>query len=137
MPLVLFFKEACMGKDRLNKKVGYGMLAAFYAPLLTEKQQSMLEMYCDEDLSLSEIATQLSISRQAVSDNLNRAYDRLDELENHLQLFSSFVSMQQRVKRCGELLKLVDASAVTSVYLKEAIDVLSETPELKGGKDGV
>ena len=62
-----------MGKDRLNKKVGYGMLAAFYAPLLTEKQQSMLEMYCDEDLSLSEIATQLSISRQAVSDNLNRA----------------------------------------------------------------
>lgn len=126
-----------MGKDRLNKKVGYGMLAAFYAPLLTEKQQSMLEMYCDEDLSLSEIATQLSISRQAVSDNLNRAYDRLDELENHLQLFSSFVSMQQRVKRCGELLKLVDASDVTSVYLKEAIDVLSETPELKGGKDGV
>lgn len=123
-----------MSKDRLNQKVGYGLLAAFYAPLLTDRQQALLELYCDEDLSLSEIAGQLSISRQAVSDNLNRAYDRLDELENHLQLFSSFVSMREQAERCRSLLKLVKASPETQAYLNEAISVLAEQ---KGGKDGV
>jgi predicted DNA-binding protein YlxM (UPF0122 family) len=126
-----------MGKDGLNKKVGYGMLAEFYAPLLTDRQQAMIELYCDEDLSLSEIAGQLSISRQAVSDNLNRAYDRLDELENHLQLYSSFVAMRRQVERCSALLKMVVASPDTKSFLTEAMESLAEGPERKGGKDGI
>ena len=126
-----------MGKDGLNKKVGYGMLAAFYAPLLTDRQQAMLDLYCDEDLSLAEIAGQLSISRQAVSDNLNRAYDRLDELENHLQLYSSFISLRRQVEHCSALLKMVIASPDTKSYLTEAIETLGEGTERKGGKDGI
>jgi len=120
----------------LNKKVGYGMLAAFYAPLLTDRQQALLELYCDEDLSLSEIAGQLSISRQAVSDNLNRAYERLDELENHLQLYSSYVRMRKQSQACRELLKRVKASPETQEYLDQAILSLIEG-EGKGGKDGI
>ncbi len=125
-----------MSKDGLNKKVGYGMLAAFYAPLLTDRQQALLELYCDEDLSLSEIAGQLSISRQAVSDNLNRAYERLDELENHLQLYSSYVRMRKQSQACRELLKRVKASPDTQEYLDQAILSLIEG-EGKGGKDGI
>ena len=125
-----------MSKDGLNKKVGYGMLAAFYAPLLTDRQQALLELYCDEDLSLSEIAGQLSISLQAVSDNLNRAYERLDELENHLQLYSSYVRMRKQSQACRELLKRVKASPETQEYLDQAILSLIEG-EGKGGKDGI
>ncbi len=126
-----------MSKDGLNKKVGYGMLAEFYAPLLTDRQQTLIELYCDEDLSLSEIAGQLSISRQAVSDNLNRAYERLDELENHLKLYSSFVSMRSQLERCKSLLTQVKATPDTENYLKEAIDAINMGIERKGGKDGV
>ncbi len=125
-----------MSKDGLNKKVGYGMLAAFYAPLLTDRQQALLELYCDEDLSLSEIAGQLSISRQAVSDNLNRAYERLDELENHLQLYSRYERMRKQSQACRELLKRVKASPETQEYLDQAILSLIEG-EGKGGKDGI
>ena len=126
-----------MGKDRLNRKVGYGLLAEFYAPLLTDRQQTLLELYCDEDLSLSEIASQMSISRQAVSENLNRAYERLDELEQHLQLLSSYVAMNKRVKRCLELLNCVEASPETERFLDEAIDALLEDGGQKGDEDGV
>lgn len=125
-----------MAKDRLMKKTGYGMLAAFYAPLLTDRQQTLLELYCDEDLSLAEIADQLSISRQAVSDHLNRAYDRLDELEGHLNLYGSYLNMQKRIEHCSQLLKKVDASPGTKAYLEEAMETLSEGHE-KGGHDGV
>jgi predicted DNA-binding protein YlxM (UPF0122 family) len=126
-----------VGKDRLNRKIGYGLLAEFYAPLLTDRQQTLLELYCDEDLSLSEIASQMSISRQAVSDNLNRAYERLDELEQHLQLLSSFVAMSKRVKHCLELLNRVEASSETRRFLDEAIDTLLEDGGQKGSKDGI
>ncbi|MDI9520039.1 MAG: sigma factor-like helix-turn-helix DNA-binding protein [Bacillota bacterium] len=126
-----------MSKDGLNKKVNYGMLAEFYAPLLTDRQQTLIELYCDEDLSLSEIAGQLSISRQAVSDNLNRAYERLDELENHLKLYQSFILMRGQLERCRALLNQVEATESTRTYLKEAIDALNEGIDRKGGKDGI
>ena len=129
--------EALVGKDRLNRKVGYGLLAEFYAPLLTDRQQTLLELYCDEDLSLSEIASQMSISRQAVSENLNRAYERLDELEQHLQLLSSYVAMNKRVKRCLELLNCVEASPETERFLEEAIYALLKDGGQKGDEDGV
>lgn len=126
-----------MGKDGLNKKVGYGLLAAFYAPLLTDRQQALLQMYCDEDLSLSEIAGQLSVSRQAVSDNLNRAYDRLDDLENHLKLYNSYMSMRGNIAACRNLLKNVNASPDTLEYLRQAIELLDEDNALRGQEDGI
>ncbi len=126
-----------MSKDGLNKKVGYGMLAEFYAPLLTDRQQTLIELYCDEDLSLSEIAGQLSISRQAVSDNLNRAYERLDELENHLKLYQSFVKLRSQLTHCRTLLSQVEATDETLQYLQEALLTLSEGSDKKGGKDGI
>ena len=86
---------------------------------------------------MSEIASQMSISRQAVSENLNRAYERLDELEQHLQLLSSYVAMNKRVKRCLELLNRVEASPETERFLDEAIDALLEDGGQKGDEDGV
>lgn len=124
-------------KDGMNKKLAYGMLAAFYAPLLTDRQQALLEMYCDEDLSLSEIAAQLSISRQAVSDNLNRAYERLDELETHLRLHKDYIRMQKQAQRCRELLKMVTASPDTKRFLDEAVEALGEDGEQQGENYGI
>ena len=71
--------------DRLNKKIEYSILLSFYGGLLTENQRSLVSMYCDEDLSLGEIAEQLSVSRQGVSDSLNRAFDRLNRFEECLE----------------------------------------------------
>ena len=126
-----------MGKDGLSKKVGYGLLAAFYAPLLTDRQQTLIELYCDEDLSLSEIANQLSISRQAVSDNLNRAYDHMDELEERLEMYRGYLKMRKEAAFCYALLEKVKASPDTDCYLEEAMALLHDSIVQKGNEDGI
>lgn len=115
-----------MSNDRLGKKVNYGLLAAFYAPLLTDRQQTLIDLYCNEDLSLSEIANQLSVSRQAISDNLNRAYEHLDSLEERLSLYQSYLQMRKDAVSCRALLCKVEASADTAEYLRSAMALLDD-----------
>ena len=115
-----------MSADRLSKKVAYSALADFYEPLLTDKQRAFLTMYCDEDLSLSEIAERTRISRQAVSEHLNRAYLRLDTLEAQLRLFERFQEMRASVTRCLDHLERVSATADTQGHLARAQAILRD-----------
>ncbi len=48
------------------------LLFDFYGELLTKKQQEIYQQVVLEDYSLSEVAQQLSISRQGVHDMLRR-----------------------------------------------------------------
>ena len=57
------------------------LLLDIYGPLLTQKQQEALDMYLNEDLSLSEIAENTGISRQAAQDSIKEAEQRLQEWE--------------------------------------------------------
>lgn len=110
--------------EGLSKKVAYGALADFYAALLTEKQRDLLSMYCDEDMSLSEIAAREGISRQAVSEHLNRAYQRLDTLEAQLGVFARFRDMRASVSACLHHLSQVKATAATEAHLDQAQGIL-------------
>ena len=49
-----------------------------YSPLLTEKQREITELYFNYDLSLGEIAEQKGVSRQSVSDCLNKSRKQLE-----------------------------------------------------------
>ena len=57
------------------------LLYDYYGKMMTEKQQEYIEMRYNQDLSLGEIAEVLSISRQAVYDNLSRAEALLKNME--------------------------------------------------------
>lgn len=48
-------------------------LMPFYLSLLTERQQEILKLYFYEDLSLTEIAENLNISRNGVYDTLKKS----------------------------------------------------------------
>ena len=52
-----------------------------YGGMLTDKQKDCFDMRYNQDLSLGEIAQELSISRQAVYDNLSRAEALLKNME--------------------------------------------------------
>ena len=52
-----------------------------YGDLLTERQKLCFDMHYNQDLSLGEIAQELSISRQAVYDNLSRTEALLKNME--------------------------------------------------------
>ena len=64
------------------------MLLDFYGELLTDKQRECFDLHYNEDLSLSEIAEQLGISRQGVWDNIRRAEASMQEIEEKTGLIT-------------------------------------------------
>lgn len=57
------------------------LLFDYYGDLLTERQKTCFDMHYNQDLSLAEIAQELSISRQAVHDTLSRTEVLLKNME--------------------------------------------------------
>ena len=66
-----------MAQDEISKKVELNWLSAFYGGLLTDKQRQVLTLHCEEDLSLTEIAQEVGISRQGVYDAVRRGESQL------------------------------------------------------------
>ena len=57
------------------------LLFDYYGDLLTERQKLCFDMRYNQDLSLSEIAAELNVSRQGVYDNLSRTEGQLKKME--------------------------------------------------------
>lgn len=66
-----------------------------YKALLTNKQREYIELYYHEDLSLSEIASELGVSRNAVHDNIRRSEKLLIGYEEKLEIY------EKDRKRCA------------------------------------
>lgn len=87
----------------MEDKIKSGYLYDFYGELLTEHQRNVYEMSILEDLSLSEIADALSISRQGVHDLLKRCDHQLEDYESRLHLVEKFMNIRADVIRINEL----------------------------------
>lgn len=92
-------------QELLERRVQFSRLYDLYGPLLTEKQRRIYEMHELDDLSLSEISEELSISRQGVSDQLTRVRARLEELEGLL----GFAVVLERI--AGDAEAILDGNA--------------------------
>lgn len=57
------------------------LLFDYYGELLTQRQRLCFDLHYNQDLSLSEIAEELEVSRQGVYDNLSRAEALLRNME--------------------------------------------------------
>ena len=68
----------------MEKNVIIGILYEYYGELLTEKQSESIELYYLEDLSLTEIADVMKISKQSVSENIKRSEKALLNFEDKL-----------------------------------------------------
>lgn len=87
-----------------EKIVQIALLFDFYGQLLTDKQIEMIDMYYNNDLSLSEISEQLGISRQGVYDTLKRAEKTLFEYENKLGLVNRFIEQKEGLSEINRML---------------------------------
>ena len=79
----------------MEKKVEVSLLLDFYKGLLTERQSEMMELYYNEDLSLSEIAENEGITRQGVRDAIKRAETLLFEMEEKLGFAKRFENLEE------------------------------------------
>ncbi len=70
----------------LEKNIRVCDLFDLYGTFLSEKQQSFIKEYYFLDNSLSEIASNFQVSRQAVLDSLGKSEKKLEEFEKKLSL---------------------------------------------------
>ncbi|MBO5777043.1 MAG: DNA-binding protein [Clostridia bacterium] len=61
-------------------------LRAYYGGLLTDKQNKMIELHYDDDMSYGEIAEMFQVSRNAVLDSITKGVKHLEEYESVLKL---------------------------------------------------
>ena len=106
------------------------MLFDFYGQLLTNRQQEIMEMFYADDLSLSEIAQESGISRQAVYDLLRRTERILEGYENKLQLADKFAQQSSRITRIGELTLLAQKTKNLAL-LDKISEIIQEINELE------
>ena len=85
----------------MEKKVEISILLEIYGKLLTEKQYEYMNYYYNEDLSLSEIAENDGITRQAVMRILQKTSKKLEEYEQKLQIMEK----QKQIKKNIEQLR--------------------------------
>ena len=91
----------------MDKKVEISMLCDIYGKLLTEKQFEFINDYYNNDLSLSEIAENNNITRQAVRDIIKKGERKLFEYEEKLLFMKKTISQEQKIQAIlSELTKI-------------------------------
>ena len=94
------------------------LLFDYYGDLLTERQRSCVDMRYNQDLSLSEIAEELGVSRQGVYDNLSRAEALLRNMEEKTGCVQRAMETRKAVR------EILDAANKLLTYQDEDVSVL-------------
>ncbi len=105
----------------------------FYGELLTDKQKEIYELYYQNDMSLSEIAAELEISRQAVRDQLKRTEKILSDYEDKLRLVEKFMANKNSASKIRDLIdelerknELSRDSLILAEKIRSAVDEIIE-----------
>ena len=97
----------------MEKNVEISVLCELYGKALTEKQYEVLTDYYNNDLSLSEIAENNNITRQAVRDIIKKGENKLYELEENISLMKKVLAEGKIVnnieKELDEIEKLTNS----------------------------
>lgn len=106
-----------------EKDLSIGFLLDFYGDVLTERRRDALDFYYNDDMSLSEIAEEMGISRQGVRDLIKKAEEELRFYEEKLGLAKKFENAQKHASRA---LKMCE-SGETAERIEEEIRLLLES----------
>lgn len=96
----------------MEKHVEISMLCQIYGKLLTEKQYELINDYYNNDLSLSEIAENNNITRQAVRDIIKKGENKLFEYEEKLLFMKRMLNQEKQIQEIlVELSKIQETSS--------------------------
>ena len=105
------------GKN-IEEKVRVSILLEIYGKLLTEKQYEFMDLYYNQDLSLSEIGDNEDITRQAVRTILLKSKKKLEEYEEQL----GFMQKEKKIKEYTENLETSGADKKILKKIKQQLD---------------
>lgn len=96
----------------MEKIVEIGVLFDYYGKLLSEKQYQVIDQYYNEDLTLNEISEINGVSKQGISDILNRSEKKLKFYESELHLIQKFYEISNKLNQINDFIE--NNSNVTS-----------------------
>ena len=106
-----------------EKNLEMSFLLDFYGDVLGSRRRDVMSMYYNEELSLSEIADEIGISRQGVCDLIKKAEEELFVLEDKLGLAQKF----GKVRECADRLEaLLDSCELPQGLHSELIALAEE-----------
>lgn len=89
---------------KVEENVKLCKLFDLYGKLLSKGQQEILNFYLFDDLTLTEIAENLNISRQAVNDSITKGEEKLKLYEEQLRFLERSESYQKEIANLREQL---------------------------------
>lgn len=102
----------------MEEKIEISILLSLYGNLLTKTQKKYMDLYYNQDLSLSEIGDNENITRQAVRTILVKSKAKLKEYEKELK----FMKRETQIK---DLLEKLDESEINDKQ-KKIIDKIKD-----------
>ena len=90
----------------IKEKQYFSSLYAIYKPVLSPKMISYLDDFLLNDLGVSEISENANVSRQAISTQIKRGINELEDYETKLKIFSSFnqrMEIEYKIKETKDL----------------------------------
>lgn len=107
----------------MENNVKISILLEIYGNLLTEKQRALLENYYNNDLSLSEIAENEQITRQAVRDNLKKGENKLFEYEEKLGIMRKTKDQEEQIAKVLSEINKIESKMTDKQIAKVLEDV--------------
>ena len=89
---------------KVEENIYLAKLFDAYGALLSDGQKEIMSYYINDDLTISEIAENLSISRQAVMDSISKADKKLHGFEEKLQFVKKIDLIVQENQKLKEKL---------------------------------
>lgn len=105
-----------------EKNVNIGMLLDLYGALLTDRQREVMDLYYNDDLSLSEVSEECGITRQGVREALVKGEELLRDFESRLGLLAKQAANERTL---SEILTALDALTARGIA-KEETEQLKE-----------
>ena len=104
---------------KIEEMIEIDILMKYYGELLTDKQREIVNLYINNNLSLSEVSENFSISRQAVKDSIDTAVNNLRETEKKLK----FIDRDARIK---DFIEQIDSNRIDTTTRLELLSLLDD-----------
>ena len=110
--------------EMFEKNLNIAYLLEFYGEVLPERKRTVMEYYYHDDLSLSEIAEEIGISRQGVRDIIKKSEEELFFYENALHLAERFLKAKQYADRAQALCREQNASSELAEQIEKLLECM-------------
>ena len=116
-----------------EKDLGVTEYLDLYGDILDDRQKQIIEMYYNEDYSLSEISEITGITRQGVGESVRKSVRRLYELEDKLHFKKRIESFEKSRDELAEKITNYIKDIKDGVVSSELYDILNELQKLSIG----